>query len=220
METLSIILPVRGTITGRFGEVYNAGTANAYQHRGLDIGAPEGTLIVAPCDGEVVDFFNDGSFGPYAICLYHPRSDLYLLMAHGRRSFVSVGQRVQQGQRIGEVGSLGASTGAHCHFQICVRKTFPVDIAYSRDPLLFLQEDQMEPYRLSLIAIANDPDYTRTVASYDHLATVGMLAQLAPFPGDGGIGDMNAFLMRQKGLMWIAASDKALDAYHALGGTE
>ena len=76
----------------------------------------------------------------------------------------------------------------------------------------------MDPYRLALIAIANDPDYMRTVNSYEALAAQGLLAALAPFPQDGGLGDMNAFLMRQKGLMWISASDKAQAAYQALGG--
>jgi hypothetical protein len=143
-----------GWISGRFGEWYT-GPNGSYQHRGLDIAAPLGVVISAPCDGRVVGFTNDGSYGPYAICLLHEGSGLYVLLAHNSASNVYVGQRVQRGQRdIGRVGSLGTSTGPHIHLQVCTTPTFPVNIAYSRDPEAYYhpEDDMPDPRTDKLIA--------------------------------------------------------------------
>jgi murein DD-endopeptidase MepM/ murein hydrolase activator NlpD len=56
--TWAVWPPAPGPITGRFGDAgpdYPAGG-----HRGLDIGCPEGTTVVAPIGGQVVEFVNDG----------------------------------------------------------------------------------------------------------------------------------------------------------------
>ncbi len=74
----------------------------------------------------------------------------------------------------------------------------------------------MEDFRMALIAIANDPNFGKTVESYDKLAGAGLLAPLDNAPGDGGVGDLNAVLMRMKGLTWIAMTENAQKAYDIL----
>jgi hypothetical protein len=158
--TLSLINPVPGAvITGGFGDWYVDSQRRSYQHRGLDLAAPAGTPIIAPCDGLVVSFTNDGSFGAFAICIWHEASGLYVLLAHGRVSSVVPGQRVRQGQQIGEVGNLGTSSGNHCHLQVCTSPAFPVDISYSRDPLSFMEEIDMDRLeRLERLLVGNGFD--------------------------------------------------------------
>lgn len=179
MGELSIILPVEGPISGRFGEWYDLPGRPPYQHRGLDIKAPVGAPIKAPADGRVVRFTNDGSFGWKAICLYHEASGLYLLMAHGSESYVSIGQEAKQGELIGRVGNEGLSTGSHCHLQVCRTSTFPTDISYSYDPESFLVKEEdapMTPKERQLLAVASG-EWTNAWSAYRALRAGTVIAE-------------------------------------------
>ena len=144
MSTLTLINPLRsGVTTGRFGDIYQDANGNPFTHLGWDIAAPIGTPFVAPVDSVVSDFLNDGSFGPYAICLYHEPSKRYILLAHGSKSFVQAGQRVRRGEVIGLVGNMGKSSGPHLHVQVSTSNQFPRDREQNFDPESFLEEDEM-----------------------------------------------------------------------------
>ena len=85
-------------------------------HSGVDLAAPSGTPIKATRSGVVTAATYNSSAG-YYVSISHGDgfSSSYLHMTH---YIVSVGQRVEQGQIIGYVGSTGTSTGPHLHFSI------------------------------------------------------------------------------------------------------
>lgn len=85
-------------------------------HGGTDIPAPTGTPTVAVKGGKVVSCSYHWSYGNH-IVVYHGdgTSSLY---AHLSGYNCSPGQTVNAGDVIGYIGSTGASTGAHLHFEM------------------------------------------------------------------------------------------------------
>lgn len=93
-------------------------------HKGIDIagGGIKGKPIVAAADGIVsLASYNSGGYGHYVMVNHGTGKDgksYVTLYAHMTRYIVSVGQYVKKGQTIGYVGTSGASTGYHLHFEI------------------------------------------------------------------------------------------------------
>ncbi|MBN8508865.1 MAG: M23 family metallopeptidase [Burkholderiales bacterium] len=104
-------------------------------HRGVDYGAPTGTPVRSVGDGRV-DFagWQNGYGNVVQVQHDNDRSTLY---AHLSRIDVRKGQAVEQGQRIGAVGSTGWSTGPHLHFEFHVngRHQDPSSLAKAAQPL-------------------------------------------------------------------------------------
>jgi murein DD-endopeptidase MepM/ murein hydrolase activator NlpD len=93
-----------------------------HRHQGQDMPAPEGTPIVAPRGGVITTVaFQRSGGGNYAVLDGEGEDRSYVFM-HMRTGSVAVreGQRVRTGQRIGEVGSTGESTGPHLHFEVWI----------------------------------------------------------------------------------------------------
>ena len=88
------------------------------QHNGVDYSAPAGTPVRSVGDG-MVEFAGRRNGYGNVIEVQHSsgRSTLY---AHLSRIDVRKGQRVDQGQRVGTVGSTGWATGPHLHFEFRV----------------------------------------------------------------------------------------------------
>jgi murein DD-endopeptidase MepM/ murein hydrolase activator NlpD len=113
---------------------------SGHMHQGQDLAAPEGTPVVAPRGGmiEAVQYQAHGA-GHYVV-LDGAEEDRDYVFMHLRDGSIRVreGQRVRTGQRIGDVGSTGRSTGPHLHFEIWVGGWYaggsPID------PLPLLQE--------------------------------------------------------------------------------
>jgi len=117
------IWPVRGgigTITMFFGQNIHPIHGQWYIHRGIDIATYRfGDPIVATADGQVVTAEFTYDYGHYVIIRH--RHGYYTRYAHMQTSYmVQVGQRVQQGEVIGHIGSTGISTGPHLHYEIHV----------------------------------------------------------------------------------------------------
>lgn len=112
---ISLIRPVSGTITCRFGR------RSGYYHTGLDIAAPGGTNIQAAAAGTVTHAAYHYSYGNLVIISHGNGIQTYY--AHCSRLNVSVGQSVAQGQSVGAVGSTGNSTGNHLHLEVRVNGT-------------------------------------------------------------------------------------------------
>ncbi len=89
-------------------------------HKGLDFAAPTGTPIYASGDGVVEEAGTKGSYGKY-VRIRH-RNGLHTVYAHMHRIKVKKGQRVQQKDIIGTVGSTGRSTGPHLHYEVLVNR--------------------------------------------------------------------------------------------------
>jgi murein DD-endopeptidase MepM/ murein hydrolase activator NlpD len=90
-------------------------------HRGVDYAAAAGTAIKAAGDGRVSFAGVQGGYGNVVI-LEHGAgiSTLYGHMSRFARS-LRTGRQVQQGQVIGYVGSTGAATGPHLHYEYRIR---------------------------------------------------------------------------------------------------
>jgi murein DD-endopeptidase MepM/ murein hydrolase activator NlpD len=102
-------------------------------HQGIDIAAPVGEPIVAPAKGRVV--FAGWKSGGYGNTVEIDHGYGYLTRyAHASRLHVRVGQSVERGQVIAEVGATGLVTGPHLHYEVEVNGR-PVD------PLNFIIED-------------------------------------------------------------------------------
>ncbi|HSK46882.1 MAG TPA: peptidoglycan DD-metalloendopeptidase family protein [Coriobacteriia bacterium] len=89
-------------------------------HPGIDVGAPQGSAIVAAGAGSVMYAGYRGGYGN-TVMIDHGNGvvTLYAHQAYGGIK-VGVGQRVGKGERIGTVGSTGNSTGPHLHFEVRV----------------------------------------------------------------------------------------------------
>ncbi|MBV9992744.1 MAG: M23 family metallopeptidase [Alphaproteobacteria bacterium] len=107
--------PIKGIVSGTFGnQRIDNGTPMA-PHFGVDIAAPQGTPIRAPVDGTVTlaepDFYLTG--GTTMLDHGHGVSTVYL---HQSALKVKVGDRVRRGDVIGLVGMKGRATGPHLHW--------------------------------------------------------------------------------------------------------
>ena len=112
---LSLIRPVSGSISSRFGSMSRVRTG---VHTGLDIAASSGTTIKAAASGTVVFSGYKGSFGNM-IAIDHGNGVL-TYYGHCSKLYVSAGTKVSQGTAIAAVGSTGNSTGPHLHFEVRV----------------------------------------------------------------------------------------------------
>ncbi|EEZ19819.1 peptidase, M23 family [Bacteroides sp. 3_1_33FAA] len=82
----------------------------------MDLAAPYGEMVYAAGNGRVVSAGYSRSYGWFVrICHEGGYSTLY---AHMSRILVRKGGTVRIGQRIGLVGSTGAATGNHLHFEL------------------------------------------------------------------------------------------------------
>ena len=112
------VWPVHGRLTSYFGR-RNLGMGTAAFHRGIDVAAPTGTPIVAARSGTVTFAgWSTRGYG-YLVRIRHA-GGAETWYAHASRILVSVGQYVNQGERIALVGSTGLSTGPHLHFELHV----------------------------------------------------------------------------------------------------
>lgn len=111
---ISLIRPVSGTVTSRFGSRWGR------SHKGIDIGAPKGTTIVAAASGTVTvsQYGYSGGYGNY-IMISHGNG-VQTLYGHCTSLLVSAGTYVSQGQAIATVGNTGNSQGNHLHLEIRV----------------------------------------------------------------------------------------------------
>ena len=85
-------------------------------HAGEDIGAPNGTPILAVDSGTVALATYGSGYGNYVV-ISHGGS-LSSLYAHMSAFAVTTGQSVNKGDVIGYVGSTGWSTGPHLHLEM------------------------------------------------------------------------------------------------------
>ncbi|MGH2412334.1 MAG: M23 family metallopeptidase, partial [Microcystaceae cyanobacterium] len=117
---------VRGVKTSGFGP-RNIGGKFGF-HRGVDLAAAEGTPILAADGGEVEEVVNScGSRGYYGnpcggkygnhVDIRHCNGWI-TRYAHLSQVRVKRGQKVLQGQQLGDMGTSGSSTGVHLHFEV------------------------------------------------------------------------------------------------------
>lgn len=120
------VTPVNGTLSSPFGPRHHPIHNRVLLHAGVDWAAPSGTPIVAALDGTFAAVGDGGGYGN-VVYLNHP-GGLQTRYAHMSRfaDGARVGGRVRAGDVIGYVGTTGASTGPHLHFEIH-RNGKPID---------------------------------------------------------------------------------------------
>ena len=105
--------PIHGNhaVTSPFGERWGR------MHEGIDIGAPNGTPVYAAKSGTVTYAGTASGYGDY-ICINHG-DGFSTCYAHEGSIGVKVGQQVNQGDKLGSVGTTGDATGPNLHFETC-----------------------------------------------------------------------------------------------------
>jgi murein DD-endopeptidase MepM/ murein hydrolase activator NlpD len=110
------VWPTRGTITSPYGYRLNPFGGARQFHSGIDIGAVTGTPIRAAMAGRVSFVGYNDTSGFHVVISHH--SGYRTLYAHMSVIRVNSGAYVRTGDRIGDVGSTGLSTGPHLHFTV------------------------------------------------------------------------------------------------------
>jgi murein DD-endopeptidase MepM/ murein hydrolase activator NlpD len=110
--------PVRGSFrhTSGFGSRRDPKTGRTRMHEGTDFAASHGTPIYATADGVVTHAGWQGGYGRL-IKIRH-EFGIETRYAHLSNIRVQSGQRVSRGDRIGDMGNTGRSTGTHLHYEV------------------------------------------------------------------------------------------------------
>lgn len=113
----SFIWPVQGPITGVYGSGRFYNGEPRQPHYGIDIAAEAGRRVLAPAGGEITLAEPDLYFSGGTLIIDHGYG-VSSTMLHLSDIHVSVGDEVQQGDVIGEVGASGRATGAHLDWRM------------------------------------------------------------------------------------------------------
>lgn len=103
-------------ISSPFGTRVHPITHKRHTHKGIDLAAPRNTPIYATADGVVTFSGRNGGYGNF-VKINH-RNGYKTAYAHMNKISVRKGAEVKKGDLIGYVGSTGASTGNHLHYEI------------------------------------------------------------------------------------------------------
>ncbi|MBW2461273.1 MAG: M23 family metallopeptidase [Deltaproteobacteria bacterium] len=123
-----LTFPVPGGRIGRgFGRTRGAELASR-PHYGVDIGAEEGTPVLAARGGLVV-YSDNGLTGYGNVVMLLHEDDSTTFYAHCRETLVAAGQAVARGQQIASVGSTGFADRPHLHWEYRIR-------GWARDPVV------------------------------------------------------------------------------------
>ena len=113
-DNYNLDIPLQGTVTSRFG-IRTPNNIVSANHAGIDIGANEGTKIVAAMDGEATLVSQEGDYGNH---IKITNGNVTTLYAHCKSLYINQGDKISKGMEIAEVGSTGRATGPHLHFEI------------------------------------------------------------------------------------------------------
>ena len=133
--TTSFQWPVQGTISTEFGATRFVNDKLQSRHSGIDIACEKGTPIFAANKG-VVKLAKNLLVTGNTIIIDHGW-EIFSSYSHLEKISVKKGDEVKKGQKIGEVGSTGFSTGPHLHWTITVGSVFV-------NPHNFLEDNLIE----------------------------------------------------------------------------
>jgi murein DD-endopeptidase MepM/ murein hydrolase activator NlpD len=124
--------PLEGRLSSEFGLVRYVNGRLSGRHSGIDVAVPAGTPVHAANAGYVV-LSECLHIGGCTIILDHG-VNVFSSYSHLSKRLVEVGAYVEHGEKIGEVGSTGFSTGPHLHWSMTIGIT-------PTDPRKFLSRD-------------------------------------------------------------------------------
>ena len=119
-QRLPVAMPVRGgfRFTSGFGYRRDPKGWGTRMHSGTDFAGPRGTAIHATADGVVKKAGWHSGYGKTVIIQH--AFGIETLYAHLNEIRVREGQTVSRGDRIGDMGTTGRSTGVHLHYEVRV----------------------------------------------------------------------------------------------------
>ena len=128
----NFIAPLKGPRSSSFGlrRVLNGLSRNP--HSGMDIAAPEGTLVSAPAKG-IVAAIGNYFFNGNTVLIDHGHG-LITMYCHLKNINVDINDHLNKGSIIGSVGQTGRVTGPHLHWGVSLNNA-------RVDPELFLSDD-------------------------------------------------------------------------------
>lgn len=103
-------------ITSRFGYRIHPLTGQRKLHGGVDFGAPSGSPVPSTTGG-TVSFASSGWNGGFGNLVKVRQGIWEMFYAHLSKILVRAGQSVKKGDILGLIGSTGASTGPHLHYE-------------------------------------------------------------------------------------------------------
>ena len=115
-KNINVIVPVKGTVTSRYGvreQIFD--NVNPY-HTGIDIANKLNTQIVSATDGIILKTEKMNKY--YGNNIEIEKDGVIFKYAHLNKINVKKGDSIKQGDIIGLMGSTGMSTGSHLHFEI------------------------------------------------------------------------------------------------------
>jgi murein DD-endopeptidase MepM/ murein hydrolase activator NlpD len=115
------IWPVQGWVTSGFGFRIHPLTGLSQMHEGLDIANRVGTTVISPAKGIVSDIETDQLFGKILVISHG--FGITTRYGHLHKVLVRLGQKVERGDKIGELGMSGRTTGPHLHSFPCKQLT-------------------------------------------------------------------------------------------------
>ncbi|MCL5778710.1 DUF5930 domain-containing protein [Limibaculum sp. FT325] len=116
-ERLPFALPVSGgRYTSNFGPRRDPLRRRMSMHAGIDIAGPRGTPVHATADGVVIYAGRQRGYG-VMVKIRHAFG-FETVYAHLDRARVTLGQRVERGDLIADMGNTGRSTGTHLHYEV------------------------------------------------------------------------------------------------------
>lgn len=133
----SFVSPVKGTITGDFGNqrILNGRPRNP--HSGIDIAAPKGTPVYSPADG-IVRLTAENMYLMGNILMIDHGLGVQSIFIHLDSVCVKEGESVEKGKMVARVGKTGRATGPHLHWGVSVGSTMvdPARLLNKAKPVL------------------------------------------------------------------------------------
>jgi len=105
-----------GAVSSPFGYRYHPFSRARLFHAGIDFAVDFGTPVYAAADGVVESISREPLLG-LSVTVAH-RGEYQTVYAHLQETLVTVGDQLNEGDRLGYVGSTGMSTGPHLHFEV------------------------------------------------------------------------------------------------------
>lgn len=109
------------SITSEFGERKDPFSGELINHNGIDVAAAYGSPVTAAWPGKVFEVGYDDVYGNYVV-IEHSKG-FFTKYCHLSKVLCEEGKFASSGEKIGEVGSTGRSTGNHLHFEVEVGGT-------------------------------------------------------------------------------------------------
>lgn len=116
------LLPAEGNIIKVFDNItlqYSSTLGDMRLHTGIDIAAPEGSIVTAAGDGTITEIYNDAAYG-YIIIIDHGNNTVAKYCGLSEEISVKSGDTVLAGTEIGTLGSVPCESAdeSHLHFEI------------------------------------------------------------------------------------------------------